>query len=109
MSSHPGLPGHLKPRPWRQVQLLCALLLFLLLAACNNQGPADEEAAVETPTPIPTTSPRGSGGTLRLLYWEAPSILNPHLSGGLKDWEASRITYEPLASFDSEGDLVPFL
>ncbi|PZO33874.1 MAG: peptide ABC transporter substrate-binding protein, partial [Shackletoniella antarctica] len=47
--------------------------------------------------------------TLRLLYWQAPTILNPHLSSGFKDSEASRITLEPLASFDAEGNLVLFL
>ncbi len=52
---------------------------------------------------------RGGGGVLRLRYWQAPTILNPHLSTGNKDQEASRITYEPLASFDAEGNLVPFL
>lgn len=95
-----------RPHHWR---LFCALLLLFVLVACNNQGVVEEAGGVETPTPIATASPRGSGGTLRLLYWEAPSILNPHLSAGLKDWEASRITYEPLASFDKDGNLVPFL
>lgn len=47
--------------------------------------------------------------TLKLLYWQAPTILNPHLSTGFKDTEASRITLEPLASFDNEGNLIPFL
>ena len=47
--------------------------------------------------------------TLRLLYWQAPTILNPHLSSGFKDAEASRITLEPLASFNASGDLIPFL
>ncbi|MEH2465965.1 ABC transporter substrate-binding protein [Nostoc sp.] len=37
------------------------------------------------------------------------SILNPHLAQGNKDFEASRITYEPLASFDKDGKLVAFL
>lgn len=50
-----------------------------------------------------------SDRTLRLLFWQAPSILNPHLAPGVKDQTASRIAYEPLASFDSEGHLVPFL
>ena len=57
-------------------------------------------------------SPTGNGrqdSTLRLLYWQAPTILNPHLSTGFKDAEASRITLEPLASFDNESNLVPFL
>ncbi len=58
--------------------------------------------------------PTGTGGqqnssTLKLLYWQAPTILNPHLSTGFKDAEASRITLEPLASYDNQGNLVPFL
>ncbi|MCZ6506983.1 MAG: peptide ABC transporter substrate-binding protein [Acidobacteria bacterium] len=52
---------------------------------------------------------RSEGGTLRLLYWQAPTIVNPHLSTGTKDLSASRIVYEPLASFDAKGELVPFL
>ena len=47
--------------------------------------------------------------TLKLLYWQAPTILNPHLVSGFKDYEAARITYEPLASYDSENNLVLFL
>ncbi|MFS8884421.1 peptide ABC transporter substrate-binding protein [Synechococcus sp. R55.3] len=47
--------------------------------------------------------------TLRLLYWQAPTLLNPHLSTGTKDFEASRLVYEPLASFDARGEMVPFL
>lgn len=61
----------------------------------------------ETNTSVPTG--RGAGDTLRLVYWEAPTILNPHLTSANKDFEASRIIYEPLASFDREGNLVPFL
>src|SRR5947208_15782647 len=41
---------------------------------------------------------RGGGGPLRLLYWQAPTILNPHLSVGVKDLAGSRIFYEPLRS-----------
>lgn len=50
-----------------------------------------------------------SEDTLRLFYWQAPTSFNPHLSPGLKDWEACRITYEPLASFDADGILIPIL
>ncbi|MEM8721821.1 MAG: peptide ABC transporter substrate-binding protein [Cyanobacteria bacterium P01_G01_bin.39] len=55
------------------------------------------------------TNNQQDSGTLKLLYWQAPTILNPHLSTGFKDAEASRITLEPLASFDNEGNLIPFL
>ncbi len=44
-----------------------------------------------------------------MLYWQAPTILNPHLSLGNKDGEASRISLEPLASYDIKGVLIPFL
>lgn len=56
-----------------------------------------------------TDSERGTGDTLQLISWEAPTILNPHLNVGIKDFVAARITYEPLASFDKDGELVPFL
>ena len=46
---------------------------------------------------------------LTLLYWQAPSILNPHLSAGTKDTEAGSITLEPLANYDPEGNLVAAL
>ena len=52
---------------------------------------------------------RGQGGTLKLLYWQAPTIVNPHLSIGTKDLSASRIVYEPLASFDKDGRMIPLL
>ncbi len=47
--------------------------------------------------------------TLRLRYWQAPTVVNPHLSIGTKDLSASRIVYEPLASFDEDGRLIPIL
>ena len=52
---------------------------------------------------------RGGGGPLRLIYWQAAVHLNPHYAGGTKDQDASRIFYEPLAGWDSEGNLIPAL
>ncbi|MFI5012972.1 MAG: peptide ABC transporter substrate-binding protein [Hyphomicrobiales bacterium] len=51
----------------------------------------------------------GGGGPLQLLIWQAPTLLNPHFSVGLKDQEASRLFYESLAGWDSEGNLRPIL
>lgn len=47
--------------------------------------------------------------TLHLFFWQAPTMLNPHLTGGFKDLNAARVTYEPLASFDKDGNLISFL
>ena len=52
---------------------------------------------------------RGGGGALKLIYWQAPVHLNPHYAGGTKDQDASRIFYEPLAGWDTEGNLIPAL
>jgi peptide/nickel transport system substrate-binding protein len=52
---------------------------------------------------------RGGGGKLRLLWWQAPTLLNAHLSTGLKDSDAARVVYEPLAGFNGQGEFVPIL
>ncbi len=51
----------------------------------------------------------GGGGPLKLLYWQAPTLLNPHFAVGTKDQEGSRIFYEPLAGWDADGNLVPMI
>jgi len=54
---------------------------------------------------------RGGGGTLHLLWWQAPVILNDHLANGTKDEDASRVVEEPLAVTSLAGVLpdVPVL
>src|SRR5262247_3548019 len=52
---------------------------------------------------------RGGGGLVKTLWWQAPTLLNPHFANGTKDQDASRIFYEPLASYDPDGNLVPTL
>src|SRR6516225_3599637 len=51
-------------------------------------------------------SKRGGGGALKVLWWQGATLLNPHFAVGTKDQDGSRIFYEPLASWDSEGNLV---
>ncbi|MDQ5853882.1 MAG: peptide ABC transporter substrate-binding protein, partial [Chloroflexota bacterium] len=116
--------------------LLLIMLMVPILAACggapattttSTTAPAVETAA---PPPEPTTAPaavteeptteamtaapavaggRGQGGTLRILYWQAPTILNSHLAQGTKDYDAARLIIEPLAATDPYGKPVPVL
>ena len=44
-----------------------------------------------------------------ILYWQASSILNPYLSSGTKDIDASAIVLEPLANIGPDGQFVPVL
>jgi peptide/nickel transport system substrate-binding protein len=52
---------------------------------------------------------RGADGHVNVIYWQAPSILNPFLSGGTKDIESASLIIEPLARYDQNGNLVPYL
>jgi peptide/nickel transport system substrate-binding protein len=74
---------------------IVSILSFVVFSACNS--------------PDRTTTIQSDKDSVKLLYWQAPTILNPHLSNGFKDAEASRITLEPLASFNEKGELIPFL
>ena len=51
---------------------------------------------------------RGRDGEVRLRYWQAPSTMNPYLSGGGKELEASSVVIEALARYDPAGNLVPW-
>ena len=66
-------------------------------------------AAVLAVFATPAAAQRGADGELRMLYWQAPSILNPFLSGGTKDIHAAAMVLEPLARYDENGDMVPAL
>ena len=52
---------------------------------------------------------RGADGEVKVIYWQAASTLNPYLSGGTKDNEAASLILEPLARYDENGMMVPFL
>ena len=85
------------------LKLISALLLLALLVACEtgSDGP--------TPTPAPSPEPASEEEVLTLLYWQAPSLPGPYLSGGYKDRDAGAVTLEPLAVYDPDGNLVPAL
>ncbi len=52
---------------------------------------------------------RGRDGHANIIYWQAASIMNPYLSGGTKDVDASSMVVEPLAHYDENGNMVPTL
>ena len=63
--------------------------------------------AQSKPTYKPTK--RGGGGLLKVLWWQGPTLLNPHFAVGTKDQDGSRLFYEPLAGWDGDGNLRPVL
>jgi peptide/nickel transport system substrate-binding protein len=75
-------------------------------AAAATPAEAAKPAAAAAPA---TASARGSAGTVKILLWQAPTIVNPHLAQGTKDFIASRCCLEPLLTVDGEGNLSPVL
>ncbi|MEK7702121.1 MAG: peptide ABC transporter substrate-binding protein [candidate division NC10 bacterium] len=90
----------------RFVQTMVALGLTAPLAA---QMLASAGVAQAQPRWTFNPTKRGGGGLLKTLWWQAPTLLNPHFGSGTKDQDASRIFYEPLASYDPDGNLFPVL
>ena len=78
---------------------LAAPFAHLLLA---RSGLAQTAAPIEYK---PTRA--GGGGALKTLFWQGPTLLNPHFAVGAKDAEGCRVFYEPLAAWGPDGNLVP--
>ena len=66
---------------------IAAIIVGLLAGSCGDDDPE----------------------TLTILYWQAPSIANPYLTGGTKDIDAATLVLEPLANYDEDAELVPRL
>src|SRR3954465_12731942 len=96
--------GHLSRRAFVQRMIAVGLSAPIAGMMLSQSG----VAMAATALPYKPTK-AGGGGVLKLMYWQAVPLLNPHFAVGTKDQEGSRIFYEPLAGWDGEGNLVPFL
>src|SRR5882762_7637076 len=96
--------GKLSRRDFMQRMMAVGLTGPLAAAMLEYSGVA---RAQTKPDYKPTK--RGGGGPLKLLWWQGPTLLNPHFAVGTKDQDGSRIFYEPLASWDPDGVLYPLL
>jgi peptide/nickel transport system substrate-binding protein len=66
-------------------------------------------AAALVLAPAAALAERGASGHLNIIYWQAPSTLNPFLSGGTKEIESASLVLESMARFDNTGTMVPWL
>lgn len=89
---------------WRRVTGI-GLVAAVALCACSQQTPTTPTAAATPAVSAASAVRRGAGDDLKILYWQAPTILNAHLATGIKDSDASRLVTEPLASYG--GDAKP--
>ena len=97
--------GRLSRRAFVQTMVAVGLTAPMAAQMLASAGVA---AAQTKPAPF-MPARRGGGGPLRVLWWQAPTLLNPHFGTGTKDLDGSRVFYEPLAAFDPDGNVVPIL
>lgn len=111
-------------RPIPRRQAISFLLLgmggLIGVSACRP-GPLPATTSPATPAtvttapvaavpPVATRAPAEPEQQLRLLFWQAPTILNPHLTrSGAADIAAARCCFEPLLTADDTGRLIPVL
>jgi len=83
---------------------------FGLTAPMATQILALAGAAPAAAQGVPAYAPgRRGGGALKILYWQASTLLNPHFAVGTTNQDSSRVFYEPLAGWTTEGTLHPIL
>jgi peptide/nickel transport system substrate-binding protein len=106
--------GHLSRRAF--TASATALGVSATGAAFLAGGGNPAAAAAQTPTASPAVDfekpafgtegkSRGSDGELRILWWQAPTVLNPHLSGDT----GTQFILEPLMNYTTETTLQPVL
>ena len=81
------------------------MLAFGLTAPMATQILAIGGVAMAEGPSVYKPTKRGGGGALKLLWWQGPTLLNPHFATGTKDQDGSRLFYEPLACWDADGNM----
>src|ERR1700722_14113408 len=80
-----------------------------LAAPLATQLLAISGVAMAQSAPVYKPTKRGGGRALKVLWWQGPTLLNPHFAVGTKDQDGSRLFYEPLAGWNPDGNLSPVL
>jgi len=96
--------GHLSRRSFVQMMVGLGLTAPMAAQMLASAGVAQAQSKLAY-----KGTKRGGGGTLKTLWWQGSTLLNPHFAVGTKDQDGSRIFYEPLASWDPDGNLVAIL
>src|SRR5258708_13518219 len=97
--------GRLSRRRFIQTMVGVGLTAPMAAKLLSVAGVAEAQPKTSSTAP----AHRGGGGQVRMLYWAAPTVLNPHLAVAPKDFESSQLFYEPLPDIDTDGSPVPVL
>ena len=90
---------------------MAGFLANTALAGAQDASPEASAAlsTAERPASGTENQSRGEGGDLRILQWQAPSLLSPFNASGVKDYLASVLVLEPLMHYLTDATLIPNL
>lgn len=74
-------------------------------AAAQTPVASPEAGTFETPVFGTDGLERGAAGELRILWWQAPTVLNPHLNGDA----GTQFILEPLLAYAPDSTIIPVL
>ncbi len=88
-----------------------------MVSLLSSRVAAQDATPVATPVGEALTRPevgtegqtRGAGGDLNIIQWQAPTLLSPHVSTGVKDFLGAVPVIEPLIHYLSDSSMVPNL
>lgn len=82
-------------------------------AVAAQDGTAEASPGAAMPQDRPTfgteNQERGAGGPLNILQWQAPTLLSPHVSTGVKDILGAVPVIEPLIHYMPDASMIPNL
>lgn len=91
------------------VAVFCANAAEAAPGSKNGWAVYAQDAALRAPDAGMEGRTRGEGGELRLIQWQAPTMLAPHIASGDKDYMAGQLVIEPLMHYLPDGTIIPNL
>ncbi|HEV2527010.1 MAG TPA: peptide ABC transporter substrate-binding protein [Thermomicrobiales bacterium] len=88
---------------------LAMLGMFVRNVQMTGAAPHPQDAAAAPPAVGLDGKTRGQDGELKLLLWQAPTHMSPHVSSGTKDYLAGALVVEPLIHLLPDGSFWPNL
>lgn len=101
--------GEISRRMFLQASLAAGMALPVAMHAVTVTGQTPEAGEAQRPMTGTDGKERGSAGELRLIQWQAPTLLATHSAQGGKDNLAAALIMEPLTNYLADGTLVPNL
>lgn len=88
---------------------VAAIVANSAIAQDSTPESSTETDAVGRPAAGTANQERGAGGELRLLSYQAASVLAAHSGSGGKDYYPSALVLEPPLKYNAQGELLPIL